>query len=475
MVHDIGTELTQRLDVLAMRGGRYLRTVDRRAASARAVTLALWVSPLVPVGFLAARLSGPVDVMTMLFAALAVPVVALVGGYVGGMAGTRAGRGAALALFDHRLGLKDRIVAADEFAPMPARDGFRGAALHEAVPAVERALTDPLAIDRAHPAMAVVRRRWPFAAAAIVAALLAALLPYGVVSENGVGGGLGERLARMVAGRATSDERTAAERAATAASSTAAGVATDAARANDAGPNGAPGSRGAEGAAGDAGAISSTSATGAAGDAAAAADGKARSGANAAAQAGNARTSSAQAGTAAGEPIDPTGAAPADARSTDAATRPGDRSNGAPPAPAPGSAAPSTPRRPQQSSEGSQQGQQSRSRKGEEGGASQPGQGNGQGQNGQRSGSDEALKKSRGLSGLLLAVPMQDRLTGTINDGPVESITRRGTPRPAAAGAAATGARGAAGGAVGRIPHRPATAQERRMLEAYFARGGGTR
>lgn len=116
------------------------------------------------------------------------------------------------------------------------------------------------------------------------------------------------------------------------------------------------------------------------------------------------------------------------------------------------------------------QGKQSRSQKGDSG-SSQPGQGNGQGSDGQRSGGEEALKKSRGISGLLLAVPMQDRLIGTANPGPVETVVRRAEPGRSPAATGDVGDRGTARGAVGRIPHRATTAQERLLLERYFRRG----
>jgi hypothetical protein len=66
---------------------------------------------------------------------------------------------------------------------------------------------------------------------------------------------------------------------------------------------------------------------------------------------------------------------------------------------------------------------------------------------------------------------MQDRLIGTANAGPVESVVRRAEPGRSSAATGRVGDRGIASGTAGRIPHRATTAQERLLLERYFRRG----
>lgn len=479
MVHDIGTDMAQRLDLLAQRGERHLRMLARRAAWARAVELALLASPVVPVAFLAARALGPVGPVVMPVAALAVPMLVLLAAYRIARTAQPPGRARALALYDHHLGLKDRIVAADEFAALPVRGGFHDAALHEAAAAIDRALATPLTIAPPHPAAAIARRRWPFGAAALAILLLAAAIPEAAPSPGARLAGTFDRImAGRAAPRAADPARDAGGGTAPNAVPPAPGAGTGAGTIPDDGRNGVPGA-GAAGRAGVAGRDSAGTSARATPPAAGAAGDSARPGADMRAQgAGRAGDMPARsAATAAGERIDATGANPADAPGREAATapRPGATPGGTPPSAAAGSAAPPAPPRPAPSKgEKTGAGQQDRSRKGEKSNASQPGQGDGQGQNGQRGGGVDALKKSRGVSGLLLAVPMQDRLVGTLNDGPVESITRRGTPRAAPRAAADAAARGTGAGTVGRIPRRAPTAQERRLLETYFARGAAS-
>ncbi len=112
-----------------------------------------------------------------------------------------------------------------------------------------------------------------------------------------------------------------------------------------------------------------------------------------------------------------------------------------------------------------QSGQQS-SGPGSRGNNSQQGSNRGTGQ--------EGIKRARGSSSLMLAVPMEDRVIGTVNAGSVSSTTRNAPPRPCRPASsrrnrAATGRRKA-----GRILHGPRTVQEDRMLERYFRprRGG---
>jgi hypothetical protein len=143
---------------------------------------------------------------------------------------------------------------------------------------------------------------------------------------------------------------------------------------------------------------------------------------------------------------------------------------------APGSQSPSgamPPGQPQQSQSGSGQGQQkqNRSQSNSQNQSQESGQGQGNGSQGRRDGQD-ALKSARGALSLMLAVPMQDRLGGIANPGPVTSVTREGSPRAGASGQVQAQARGTLSGDAGRLEHRPMTPQERRLVRDYFRPAG---
>ena len=123
-----------------------------------------------------------------------------------------------------------------------------------------------------------------------------------------------------------------------------------------------------------------------------------------------------------------------------------------------------------------QQGSGSRSRQSSgsqaSGSGSQSSNNNGNQQGSTRGNGTEGMKRARGSTTLMLAVPMQDRLIGTVNAGAVSSTTREAPPRTMAAGIVAAQDRGTGGGQVGRIRHGGRTAQEDRVLEGYFRRPG---
>jgi len=122
---------------------------------------------------------------------------------------------------------------------------------------------------------------------------------------------------------------------------------------------------------------------------------------------------------------------------------------------------------------GQRQGNRNQSQNGN-GQQSQPGRGSGQGQsrNGPPGGEESGIKRTRGLSGMLLAVPMEDRLTGTINPGAVQTMTRQSPPRARAGDLLSAGQRRNGGGDLGQDGAQQRSAQERRLLRDYFAAPG---
>jgi len=83
-----------------------------------------------------------------------------------------------LGLADEHLGLRDRLVAADEFVRLPARGPFHRAALQDGLQAAHRARTAPLALARDTGSTLVhASRALPIAAALLAVALLLGELP----------------------------------------------------------------------------------------------------------------------------------------------------------------------------------------------------------------------------------------------------------------------------------------------------------
>jgi hypothetical protein len=72
----------------------------------------------------------------------------------------------------------------------------------------------------------------------------------------------------------------------------------------------------------------------------------------------------------------------------------------------------------------------------------------------------------------MLAVPMEDRVIGTINAGSVSTTTRNAPPRAMASGRVAAQARGTGPGPGAPVAERTRSVQEDRLLERYFARAG---
>ncbi|MGE7205431.1 hypothetical protein ACQKJZ_07105, partial [Sphingomonas sp. NPDC019816] len=165
--------LHQRLDRLEEKGRATLAAAARAAAWRRAVDLAARSAIVVPVLVLIVAVLRPVPALPAMLFAVVVPLIVLVAAVAVRMARFGVERRAALAVIDRSLGLKDRSVIAAEFLADDRRDGFRRAALQEAMPWLERAGSTPMEME-ADPARRD-RYRWvlPLLGLAILVAALA--------------------------------------------------------------------------------------------------------------------------------------------------------------------------------------------------------------------------------------------------------------------------------------------------------------
>lgn len=486
MIQEIDGPLAHQLDRLEAKGRAHLRRQARRMAMAGAAGWALWTLPAAAAVCLVVGLCVHIGPWWPVIAtALAGLVAAGVGALRQGL-GRGVDRAASLALFDRQFGLKDRIVAADQFVAEPVRDGFRAAALEETRPWLSRALTAPLGEASSG---AAARPRWPLALA-LVLLVLAVLWqmpwragPAGASRQPGSAtsaeGGRGPAPAPTAADTRKPEGAAADEGSQGVARAPAPGAdrpgddapaqpqadALPAARQTGAG-SAAAGSEPARQAPAAPAAAGMTATAGA--DTAAATDGAPRSG-GAGQQSAQADRQSAKAGAQASSKVDARGAGAADGQGhPDPARSPSSQSPSSQ-MPAGSAATAMSGQKHSPSQDGDGQKQPGRSKSGDQG-SSQSGQGQGQGRDGQRSGDDSALKKTRGLAGLMLAVPMEDRLAGTPGPGRVASTSRPTAPQASRAQDVQAQARGQAEGDVGSLPHHADTAQEQRLLRAYFAR-----
>lgn len=480
MLHEVDLHLAERIAAIEARGTGHLRAVGRRAALRKAWGAALSAAVAVPALAFAVGWFVPLRWEAVAGAALLVPAAAFAGIFVRDLRRQHVTRRAATALFDHALALKDRIATTDEFLRDPAPSPFKRAAMGEADPWIARAATAPLpALD----AQQGTWRRWPFAAAAL--ALLA-----GTVAQQQLRPApanpspFRDALVRAGIARPGLPARRDRGGDGTAASGPAGAPASDSPDPSRtaATPGGTGGAERQSDGAGRAGAAQGatlaaqgfdTPGASRAGGAATAQPGDARSaqaGAHGDSGKGGDRTPSAQDGrSAAGDKAGADRAAP-DGESN---RQGGNMQQPGNTAAQPPSASPLAPQqRPQtgKGSNGSQQGQQNRNQQNKSD-QTQPGQGKGQGRDGQRNGED-ALKRSNGVAALLLAVPMADRLGGTANPGLVSSQPQQVPPHAGASGGAVAGDRGTGSGDAGRLPHRPATPQDRRLVRDYFRPSG---
>lgn len=483
MIQGVDDGLRRRLDRLETRGRHVLSTLGRRQTLKQVLASA---APASIVGPLALVLSAPFVAPTWVAAAVAVavpPILVAALIYVRERQTTVRSRAAALALLDHRLRLNDRLQTSDEFERLDRRTAFHDAALREAAPWVARAQES--AVNGEAEALRLGYSRlwlWPVMGLACLGA--AFVMPQFATAH---GGGAADALTTDLAPRSAavvSDVASGASHltAGTAPSSTAGRDLKDAALPHRDGPAAAVvaafqslmarlsssggGTAPAQGAAARPAAPSQAAASG---------EGAGRSGQGSAGT--NASRSSADKDADGAQPRDEAQQASAESGVQDDADAPASQASSGQFAGARQNAP--SPSRPQAAQDGSGQpqsgeGQQpGRSRRGDQGQSGRE-QSGGQGENGSQSGADSGLKKGRGVSSLMLATPMQDRLSGMMSPGRVRTTTRDGVPQPLPAAGANAQDRGAAQGQARRTAPLAASAQEQRVTRDYFnARNGG--
>lgn len=467
-----------RLDRLERRGRATLTMAARAAAWRRAADIAALASIVIPVLLLAvALLIGQVAVLPAILLTCVVPLIVLMVAMAVRMARFRVERRAALAQVDRSLALKDRAVVTAEFLAADRRDGFRAAALQEAAPWLDRATAAPVTVTAG--VLAPPRYRWAVPLSSLV--ILAVALNIHLSSHARPGGQASTALGRIAMAlglRPTANEADAARDTANAERS-AKGPSDEAARAG-----GAAGLRngGAEaGAMGKTGAASSASDTpmgrsqggGDAGSGASVSGHAAGSGA--AGRMGFAR-SERQAGARQSERQDADTKQGVDDRAAapeSRATPPGGPQSSAAAAMSAAAGAPPQARPPGSNQTQPHSGSRSRQQSGQQSqGASSSGQSNNGRQGTSRGDGAEGIKRARGSSSLMLAVPMEDRVIGTINAGSVSTTTRNAPPRANASGLVVAQSRGTGQGPGRQVPERARSTQEDRLLERYFARAG---
>ena len=485
MIQGVDDGLRRRLDRLETRGRHALLTTTRRRAVRRALA---WAAPASAAGPLLLALSAPFVAPTVagvLIAAVGAPLAAGVFGYMRARQATSRTRTAALALLDHRLRLNDRLQTSDEFERLDRRTAFHDAALQEAAPWVARAQDSDVGDDDG--ALRLGRSRlwlWPAAGILCLAAAFAVpqFWPEAAAPANPAAAAVSPRSAAVAAPEARSENTTPI-----------AGAASPTAPGRDVEGTTRPGldkpgaglaaafqrlmarlspSRSAAASAQDAAARAGAPSQSAAGQG----EGRGRGGQGAA---GNSASSSgAGQDREARQPQDdeqtPGEAMAQDKTDAPASQAPGGQSSGARQN-APSAARP----QPQDSGSGQSQsgeGQQpGRSRRGDQNQSGRE-QGGGQGENGGQSGPETGLKKGRGVSSLMLATPMQDRLGGMASPGRIRTTTRDGAPQPLPANGVRAQDRGMARGEAARTAPLAASAQEQRATRDYFnARNGGGR
>ncbi|MGP7796831.1 hypothetical protein [Sphingomonas sp. CLY1604] len=477
------TAFERTLDRIEARGRKHLRLVADHRAAIRVIGIVAPTALACALVLLAIRMTDLMAPLALAGLGLLVPVI------VGAVVFALVRRGGqtrvdALALVDARLALKNRAETSDEFLRLAARDGFHEAALLEAQGFIDRAADAPLPGPSGP--VRPSRAQWLMLVAA-VSIIAIALLP------GRVTGGSETSSVRSDAAVGKRSEGTAGDRRSardvvgadgTRAGGGDAGVGSPAAPVD---PSHAEVAGGAKPDAREAGSNQDSQAQQQPGNASAGAS-PARG--EAAASGGSARRDRqerVEAGPGASEADQSAsrdgGAAPRDASSGDAAgEQEGERgrqsatdarsSRNMPLPPQPGSAPKgrSGAAAPNVAAAGNEQPQQSQQKPGQQtsNGGRQSGQGSG------RSSGKDALKHTRGIGALLLAVPMEDRLIGTVNTGAARSTTRaaqlRGAPDP---GAIAAQERGQQEGDSGRIGHQPASLHDKTLVRRYFDRDAG--
>lgn len=471
--------LHRRLDMLEDRGRSALVAAARRDALVGALPVAAAAAIPVPALLVLLAFVTPLAVVPALSIAVLVPLIVLAAVACARIARLRADRGASLALIDGAAGMKDRAATTAEFLDAP-RDPFRAAALAEAAPWLDRAAAVGISVQEA--TRPDIRRTLAMLAAALLL-LIAAMLVRPAMTEASAGPVATTLRHVAVAIGLSRDAPTDAAARGGAAASGPNGALRNAA---PAGPGGASGMTGAHPAGSLAGGVA---------DRAAAPGGSNAVSSPSEGDAGSASLSPGGSGAAGGAASGAMATGDVPQGRGDAAERaPGDAADrargtaiGAPESRATpamggqggaGGALAGTPPAAPRGAGGqeAQQGSGSRSRQSSgsqaNGSGSQSSNNSGNQQGSTRGNGTEGAKRARGSTTLMLAVPMQDRLIGTVNAGAVSSTTRAAPPRTMAAGIVAAQDRGAGHGQVGHIRHGGRSAQEDRVLERYFRRAG---
>lgn len=470
--------LHQRLDRLEEKGRRTLAAAARGAAWRDGVDLALRCSIVVPVIVLVLAMMRPVSALPAIMLSIVVPLAVPLLVVAVRMARFRVERRAALASVDRALALKDRAVVTAEFLADDRQDGFRQAALQEAMPWLDRALSAP--VDGDVRSTEYGRYRWVVPVLAL--AVLMAALAVRPSAPVGAGGGEPSALHRVAMALGLRPDGQDAERDRNGRGD--AGGGRDASL--DAAGRGAPG-----GSPASAAGASATAKAGAGSDDTATPLGQSQSGGNGASPSSGSGRGNGAGGAgrmAQADSAGPSGKGPDGQRADEAkasgdgqamaaesrATPPQGTQNGAAAGVSAPAGSPPAPRNP-----GGNQGQQSsgsrnRQQSGQQSqGSGSSGRANNNGQQGSNRGDgQEGVKRAHGSSSLMLAVPMEDRVIGTVNAGAVSSATRNAPPRAMTAGAVAAQSRGAGRGPDASLPERTRSVQEDRLLERYFARPG---
>lgn len=509
-----GGALRATLDALETRGRVHLAAIARREAAGAAASAGAVAAIVVPLIGLIVAFLQPVPVALLLALSAIAPLIVAATVFVAPRR-SAVDRAAALAVFDRGDDAKDRVALSDEFLADPAAGGFHAAAVAEAAPWVARAVDMPL--DPPRPGAAIrdaLRRRARALAGAGLLLIGALLLGRPVVmaprsptaDAPDAGRAIGHAAAPGSTDRAPTEP--------TLAQVLVAALGARLAPVDDAqGPSGAGGADRALSAAarpggetgtgvGTGDVVAGTNRTAAAavgggqgGAGSGGGDGGGAGGSGTAGRDSGGGTPGGDSGGTGAQVGAPPDATPprGDAARSPATSRPGDpRSAGqrtqdrraatateagqASPN-APGSANPADTRRgtPPQGDQASRPAP-SQSRQGDSGERQDQAQGNTPGQGNSTPGSaQDALKRSRGVSSLLLAVPTLDRLVGTPDGGISRSTLRQVPPRARDAAGAVAGARGVQRGDAGIVARRPASPHEARLVADYFRRDGAGR
>ena len=471
--------LRQQVEMLGDRGRRAIDAAARHDALIGAVIDASRAAPVVPLFLLVLALIRPIGASLVLNAAILAPLGVLGWSYVRRMMRHSVMDASALALVDHTLALKDRARTTSEFLQREQRGGFHEAALAEAQPWLQRASDASLGDVSA--ARTLPRSSGVMVCVALALTILALVVDHHADASDRSTARPLAGLARAIgldAASSNNEDRSLvpenADRAAgggpIAASGGGASLTGRSLREGGSARGGAGNSGSGDGAATRPDDDASADNLGAAGGPASG-DGAAggRAGDGGSAPAGSAQKSDRSGVRQPGDAPDMRGASQSSAEAL-AAPPVGSRSAGLASSSQAGSPPP-------QSSGGNDARQGSgranrQSRSQQSSGSGGEGRNNGGRQGSNRSSGQEGVKRARGLSSMMLGVPMEDRVIGTVNSGQVSTTLRDAAPRAIPAGTVAAGSRGRGQAMIGAVDRAPRTAQEDRVLERYFKREG---